>query len=94
MRVTAPPSHLSDDELTRRAIEWLCEQRDKYSAAQLRYTPTDIVREIGGYPPSIGRVAPGIVNELQNRGIFAKYEKVNNKAHLVLFKKSTDNTKN
>lgn len=61
------------------AIAWLDLQDKSYLTRPKRFSPQEVTTAIGGYPPTLGKVAEDVVRELLSRGVKIRYIKVGSK---------------
>lgn len=61
------------------AIAWLDEQNTIYMTRPKRFSPQEVTTAVGGYPPTLGKVAEAVTRELQARKVKIRYVKVGNK---------------
>ena len=61
------------------AIAWLDAQDKLYLTRPKRFSPQEVITAIGGYSPTLGKVADDVIRELQSRGVRIRYQRVGNK---------------
>lgn len=75
---------MNETELRNGAIRWLGRQSKVVKLRPHPFTPTEITKEVGGYPGTLGKIADEIVSELLARGIKIRYLRAGRKRFFEL----------
>ena len=75
---------MNEDELKRKAIEWLESQSKAHQTRPQSFRPIEIANAIGGYAGSLGNVADAVVTELISRDIKIRYLRIGKKCRFEL----------
>jgi hypothetical protein len=64
---------MNETELRNAAIRWLSDQSKIIKLRPHPFTPTEVTREVGGYPGTLGKIADVVVSELRAQGVNVRY---------------------
>lgn len=76
---------MNENELKRKAVEWLESESKKYKTRPQSFTPKEVADSVGGYAASLGKVASAVAEELNTRGISTRYLRPGNKRFFELY---------
>lgn len=76
---------MTEPMMEKSAIAWLDAQAGLYRSRPKRFSPHEVTTAVGGYPPTLGRVAGAVVSELISRGIKIRYLTQGSKRWFELF---------